>query len=127
MIQKIFISRAFRGICVLLILTNLSGCYSTFLIDSKETIEKEKVGRVVLKDDSEIIFYDESNRLIELTNEKLVYLDSIGTEHVVPISDVKRFYEYKIDGSKIIFGALWTVIGLVLLQMLFGPRISLGG
>jgi len=80
-----------------------------------------------LKDDSEIIFYDESNRLIELTNEKLVYLDSIGTEHVVPISDVKRFYEYKIDGSKIIFGALWTVIGLVLLQMLFGPRISLGG
>ncbi|KAF0142660.1 MAG: hypothetical protein FD122_617 [Stygiobacter sp.] len=126
MIQKIFISRAFCGICVLLILTNLSGCYSTFLIDSKETIEKEKIDRVVLKDNSEIIFYDESNKLIELTKENLVYRDSTGVEHVVPIADVRRFYEYKIDGVKILLGAMMmlfvTFYILVSTGQLHGPN-----
>lgn len=127
MIHKILVSRAFSGICGILILMNLCGCYSAFLIDPKENLEQTKIARVVLKDDSELIFNDESNKLVELTKENLVYLDSIGAKHIVPISDVRRFYEYKIDGTKIIFGTLWVAMGLLFVQILFGPRFSLGG
>lgn len=109
MIQKIFVSRAFCVICILLILANLSGCYSTYLIDSKGTIEKEKVGRVVLKDNSELIFYDETNRLLDLTKEVLIYKDSKGIENRIPISDIEKFYEYKIDGVKILLGTTITL------------------
>ena len=127
MIQKIFVSRAFCFICIVLILTNLGGCYSTFLIDSKETIEKEKVGRVVLKDNSELIFYNETNRLLDLTKEVLIYMDSKGIKNRIPISDIKKYYEYKIDGGKIILGTLWTCIALLIFLISIGVTFNPGG
>ncbi|MFA7420003.1 MAG: hypothetical protein WCZ90_09985 [Melioribacteraceae bacterium] len=110
--KKINKSRKFYYVCIALAIMNICGC-SSFLIKDTEGIEKDKIGKIVLKDNSEIFFFDESNKLVELTNENLVYLDSIGNEHVVPIFDVKRFYEYKIDGVKILFVTLLITLPIV--------------
>ncbi len=127
MTQKIFVSRAFCGICTLLILTNLSGCYSNLPIEMGKVNGTVEVSKIKLKDKTEVRFNTGENQLLTITNDHLIYLDSGGITRKIYFSEVEKFYAYRVDSGKIIFGALWTVFGLVLLQMLFGPRISLGG
>ena len=127
MIQKIFISRAFRGICVLFIFTNLSGCYSNLPIEMGKVHDTVEVSKIKLKDKTEVRFNTGENQLLTITDDHLIYLDSGGITRKIYFSEVEEFYTYRVDSGKVIFGALWTVFGLVLLQMLFGPRFSPGG
>lgn len=127
MIRKIFVSRTFCGICIVLILANLSGCYSNFPIEMGKVNSTVEVSKIKLKDKTEIRFNTGENQLLTVADDHLIYLDSGGITRKIYFSEVERFYTYRVDGGKIIFGSMWVVIGIVLGYMLFGPRFSLGG
>ena len=128
MIQKIFVSRAFCGICIILILANLSGCYSNFPIEFSKIDDHKELSKIKLKNKTEYYFADGENQLLSISGDKLTLIDKNGIQKTINFTDIEEFYTYRVDGTKVVFSVFWiAIVTIALLIKILGISFSPGG
>lgn len=128
MIQKIFVSRAFCSICIVLIFTNLGGCYSNLPIEFLKINDFKELSKIKLMDKTEYYFESGENQLLSISGDKLTLIDKNGVQKTINFTDIEEFYTYRVDGTKVVFSVFWiTIVTIVLLIKILGISFNPGG
>lgn len=109
-------------ICLLAGIT-LSGCYSSEIIkDYSIPVEDVKlITRIDFKDGKTLDFreFENTNRLISIDKEKVVYNNPAGNKYFLPANEIARFYKNNLTPWKTVVFILGTAAAAALLFLKF--------
>jgi hypothetical protein len=120
---SIFSKRLFFAICLFL-MPFLNSCYSHFMLKESalsETVNKNKISKIQLKNGTEFDLVKKENVLITIDSDSLTIKNVKGEILKIAQKDVVQWYEYKFNFIRTLIGT--TFISVSILGMAIGTCI----